>query len=414
MDSTPGIFFKGYSYFHDQFVERKTDIFETRLFFKKAIVMRGEQAAKIFYDTGKFSREGATPNRFKKTLLGEGGVQGLNEEEHEHRKSMFMQIMNGDSIDHLEQTFEDHLDRAITEWQKQEKIIFFEEIEKVLFLAACDWVDVPLKNPKEVRKHKEELSQMIDGSGGMGSRHQKGRKARKNAEKWIMKLVTEKRKKEKKSPGSSILSQFSFHRDLKGKLLKKKIVAVEILNLLRPIVAIARYITFAAHALHEHPQYRERLRRDQNKLDLYFVQEVRRFYPFFPFVAAKVKEDFEWKGVKFSKDRRVLLDLYATQHHEKIWTNPNAFYAERFATWDGSAFNFIPQGGGDFIHNHRCAGEWITINLTRIALDALVIKMAYEVPKQDLEIDLSRIPAIPKSRFIMKNVRKALHGIQVQ
>lgn len=413
MESTPGIFFKGYSYFHDQFVEKKTDIFETRLFLKKAIVMRGEEAAKIFYDTDKFTREGATPKRFKKTLLGEGGVQGLNGEEHAHRKKMFMQVMNEDSIDHLEQAFEDHLDRAIESWEKKGEIVFFEEIEKVLFHAACDWVGVPLKNKKEAHKHKEELSQMIDGSGGVGPRHQKGRKARKNAEKWIMNLVAEKRRKEKKSPGNSILSQFSFHRDLKGKLLKKKVVAVEILNLLRPIVAIARYITFAALALHDHPQYRERLRKDQNKLDLYFVQEVRRFYPFFPFVAAKVKEEFQWQDVKFKKGRRVLLDLYATQHHEKIWTNPTVFYAERFATWDGSAFNFIPQGGGDFIGNHRCAGEWITINLTRIALESLVIKMTYDVPKQDLEFDLSRIPAIPKSRFKMENVKRALHGIEV-
>ncbi|WP_037373642.1 cytochrome P450 [Salinimicrobium xinjiangense] len=413
MESTPGIALKGYSYFHDQFVEKKTDILQTRLFLKKAIVMRGERAAEIFYDTSLFTRKDATPKRFQKTLLGEGGVQGLDEEEHAHRKHMFMQVMNEDSLDRLEQYFEEHLNHALLSWEKQEEITFYKEIEEVLFRASCDWVGVPVKE-KEVQKHTEELSQMIDGSGGFGLRHHKGRKARKKAEKWIMKLVTEKRRKEKKSPGDSILSQFAFHRDLKGKLLKKRIVAVEILNLLRPIVAIARYITFAALALHEHPQYRERLRKDMEKLDLYFVQEVRRFYPFFPFVAAKVKEEFEWKNVVFPKGRRVLLDLYATQHHEDIWTNPNAFYAERFSTWDGSAFNFIPQGGGDYNQNHRCAGEWITINLTRIALDYLVSRMEYEVPEQDLKIDLSRIPAIPESRFKMQHIKRSLHGIQVK
>ena len=413
MESTPGIALKGYSYFHDQFVEKKTDILETRLFLKKAVVMRGERAAEIFYDPSLFERKDATPKRFKKTLLGTGGVQGLDEEEHMHRKKMFMEVMNRDSIDHLEQFFEEQLEQALDSWEKQDEIIFFEKIEKVLFRAACEWVGVPLEE-KEVVKHKEELSQMIDGSGGFGPRHQKGRKARKKAEKWIMKLVAGKRKKEKGSPGNSILSRFAFHKDLDGKLLKKHVVAVEILNLLRPIVAIARYITFAALALHEHPQYRERLRRDMEKLDLYFVQEVRRFYPFFPFTAAKVKEDFEWKGVKFPKGRRVLLDLYATQHHEDIWSNPGVFYAERFATWNGSAFNFIPQGGGDFIQNHRCAGEWITINLTRITLDYLVSRMDYEVPSQDLNVDLSRIPAIPNSRFKMKNISRSLHGIQVK
>lgn len=413
MESTPGIALKGYSYFHEQFVEKKTNILETRLFLKKAIVMRGERAAEIFYDPDLFVRKDATPKRFQKTLLGIGGVQGLDGAEHLHRKKMFMQVMNEDSLNRLEDYFEEHLDRAIGSWEKQKEISFFEEIEEVLFRASCDWVGIPLRE-KEVEKHREELSQMIDGSGGLGPRHYKGRKARKSAEKWIMKVVAEKRKKEKRSPGISILSQFAFHRDLKGKLLKKRIVAVEILNLLRPIVAIARYITFAALAVHEHPQYRERLKKDMGKLDLYFVQEVRRFYPFFPFVAARVKEEFEWNGVKFPKGRRVLLDLYATQHHEDIWSNPDAFYAERFATWDGSAFNFIPQGGGDFMKNHRCAGEWITINLTRIALDHLVARMEYEVPEQNLKIDLSRIPAIPKSYFKMQNIRRSLHGIQVK
>lgn len=413
MESTPGIAFKGYSYFHDKFVEKKTDILETRLFFKKTIVMRGERAAEIFYDTSHFTRKKATPKRFQKTLFGVGGVQGLDKEEHLHRKKMFMQVMNEDSLDHLEKIFKEHLENAFSGWEKQEEIIFFNEIEEVLFRSSCDWVGIPVKE-REVKTHTRELSLMIDGSGGFGSRHRKGRKARKKAEKWIMKLVAETRKKEKRTPDSSILSHFSFHKDLQGKLLKKRIVAVEILNLLRPIVAIARYITFTALALHDQPQYRERLIKDREKLDLFFVQEVRRFYPFFPFVAARVLEEFQWQGVSFPKGRRVLLDLYATQHHEDIWSNPEAFYAERFANWSGSAFNFIPQGGGDFYHNHRCAGEWITINLTRIALDYLVTKMEYDVPEQDLEIDLSRIPAIPKSRFKMRNIRRALHGIQVR
>ncbi len=111
--------------------------------------------------------------------------------------------------------------------------------------------------------------------------------------------------------------------------------------------------------------------------------------------------------------RRVLLDLYATNHDEKIWANAGVYYAERFQDWNGSPFNSIPQGGGDFYEHHRCAGKWITINLSRNALDFLVKKIEYTVPDQDLEIDLSRIPAISKSRFIIKDVKRSLWGIQV-
>ncbi len=83
------------------------------------------------------------------------------------------------------------------------------------------------------------------------------------------------------------------------------------------------------------------------------------------------------------------------------------FRPERFRRWGGSAFNFIPQGGGDHYNNHRCAGEWITIELMERAVHLLTESMHYEVPEQDLRIDLSRMPAIPESRFVIGDVRKA-------
>jgi fatty-acid peroxygenase len=33
--------------------------------------------------------------------------------------------------------------------------------------------------------------------------------------------------------------------------------------------------------------------------------------------------------------------------------------------------------------------------------------MTYDVPEQDLGIDLGRMPALPNSRFVMRNVRAA-------
>jgi hypothetical protein len=40
----------------------------------------------------------------------------------------------------------------------------------------------------------------------------------------------------------------------------------------------------------------------------------------------------------------------------------------------------------------------------KVALEFLEGGMRYEVPKQDLSYRLSRIPAIPKSRFVMKRI----------
>jgi fatty-acid peroxygenase len=66
--------------------------------------------------------------------------------------------------------------------------------------------------------------------------------------------------------------------------------------------------------------------------------------------------------------------------------------APALGRWDGSPFNFIPQGGGDHQTGHRCPGEWIALALMKQAADFLARGMRYDVPKQDLRPDWSRLP----------------------
>lgn len=79
---------------------------------------------------------------------------------------------------------------------------------------------------------------------------------------------------------------------------------------------------------------------------------------------------------------------------------------QRFRGWDGDAFSFIPQGGGDHHTGHRCAGEWLTIELMKVAVRSLTRTITYEVPEQDLAVRLSRMPALPQSRFVIRSVRR--------
>lgn len=136
------------------------------------------------------------------------------------------------------------------------------------------------------------------------------------------------------------------------------------------------------------------------------MQEVRRHFPFFPFVGGRAREEFDWRGRHFTEGTWVLLDVYGTNHDPRIWQEPDLFRPERFRDWDGSAYNVLPQGGGDHSTTHRCPGEWITIELMKTAVRLLIGAMEYDVPKQDLRIDLARMPAIPRSRFLIGNVRR--------
>lgn len=245
---------------------------------------------------------------------------------------------------------------------------------------------------------------MIDGSGSVGLRHWKGRLGRNRMEKWIGKLINQVRNKNTQTPTDNVLQTIALHRNLNGNLLERRIAAVELLNILRPTVAVSRFITFAALALYQHPEYKEKIKSGGREFLQLFVHEVRRYFPFFPFVMARVKKDFSWQGYKFPKGTLALLDLYGTNHDPEIWQNPEEFRPERFRNWEGNSYNFIPQGGG--YHNHRCPGEDPTIKLMKVSLNFLVHHLNYEVPHQNLNISLSRIPAIPKSRFIMENVQR--------
>jgi fatty-acid peroxygenase len=98
---------------------------------------------------------------------------------------------------------------------------------------------------------------------------------------------------------------------------------------------------------------------------------VRRFYPFFPLISGRIRQEFDWRGHHFANGTWVLLDLYGTNHVARIWEEPEMFRPERFEHWDRSPFNFIPQRGGDYYEGHRCAGEWITIELMKTAVRLL-------------------------------------------
>lgn len=60
-------------------------------------------------------------------------------------------------------------------------------------------------------------------------------------------------------------------------------------------------------------------------------------------------------------------------------------------------------GGYEFI-GERCRRHLPDIFETRLMLRLLTAAMLHDVPLQDLRIDQSRLPAIPRSRFAIANV----------
>ncbi|KAA3438018.1 cytochrome P450 [Rufibacter hautae] len=409
LDNSLNLLLEGFPFIHNRVKRFHSNIFKTRIMFQNVICLHGEEAAKVFYDPDKFMRFQAIPNRIQRTLMGKDAIQTMDGEGHLHRKAMFMSLMTPDSLYKLNRLLTQQWQAAIHRWEHQEEVVLFEETQDLLCRVACAWTGVPLIN-EDVRNRASDFAAMVDAFGAVGPRHMRGRIARKRAEAWIEDIIQRIRDGKLKVPENSPAHVIAFHRDIEDQLLDPHMAAVELINLLRPIVAIAWYITFGAVALHEHPVARRKIAAGEEGYVEMFVQEVRRYYPFGPSLGNRVKNDFTWGGHKFKKGTLVFLDVYGTLHDEQIWENPDEFYPYRFRYWDGSAFNFIPQGGGDHFTGHRCAGEWVTIEAMKVSMVFLSRYMEYEVPPQDLNFSLERMPTYPNSKFIMRNVRAVEHA----
>ncbi len=381
------------------------DVFQTRLMLRKTICMSGPEAAALFYDARRFMRAGAAPLRLQYTLFGRGGVQGLDDEPHHERKHMFMSLMTPERIRAIGDISEEFWQRYSKIWATSERVELYGEVREILARTVCAWAGVPLSE-REVRLRTQDLAALFESAGAIGLRHWRGRMARNRAQQWAGDLIDRVRRGELKVPRGTALHTIATQRGFDSEALDRHIAAVELLNVLRPTVAVTVFVTFEALALHDHPDCREKLQHDdEGTYTESFVQEVRRFYPFFPAVAAIVRRDFEWKGFQFQSGTRTMLDLYGTDHDPRVWEAPDEFRPERFGTTPADPFMLIAQGGGTHERGHRCPGEWITIELMKRAARFLACSVSYDVPAQDLRIQFSRVPALPASRFVIGNVR---------
>jgi len=191
--------------------------------------------------------------------------------------------------------------------------------------------------------------------------------------------------------------------DINNELLEK-VVAVEILNLLRPMVAVSVWVANIGIGMHQFPEAAKQLQNGGNQYIEMFLQETRRYYPFFPFAVARVQKDFEYEGFKLKKDTLTLLDLYGTNRHPKDWSQPETFLPERFINWKQTPFNFIPQGGGNYDFGHRCAGEFVTMSMMKATIHYLIKYISYDVPEQNFDFNFNDIPAVPSDGFTINNI----------
>jgi fatty-acid peroxygenase len=385
LDQTLALAVKGYAWLPDLRRRAHGRPVPIRLGGQRAVAISGPAAAEFFYADGNLERRSALPPFAANTIFGQGAVHTLDGEAHRLRKALFVELLMNNGVDTLAKLAGETFDEAADRWRGGPAISLFDESAQVITSAVIRWTGVP--NERDHKSLAEDMVAMVDGP-----RSARALRARRRRERRLTKTIEEVRRGE---PTDTAVSRIANHLE-DGYLLDARTAAVELLNIIRPATAVAWMMAYAGHALDRWPVNRATLRAGDDDFTAAFTLELRRFYPFVPFLGGRAVRDLRFQGTEIPPGTLVLLDVYGQHHDPRVWAEPYAFRPERFLGRPPGAYEMIPQGGGDPRTGHRCPGEKITNALLATLVQRLV-RLDYYLPPQDMTIDLSRIPARPRS-----------------
>jgi fatty-acid peroxygenase len=370
-DATLAFLREGYDYVSNRCRRLGADAFRTRLMLRPVVCLRGAEAARLFYDGDRFTRRGAMAESVVRLLQDHGSVQSLDGEAHRVRKAMFVALLTPAAARaELAGCFEQVWAEARPRWGQTRQIALLPEMSSMLARAACRWTGLPFAAAGGEALTRE-LDAMVANAGRIGPRNWHASLRRRRTERRLAELVRLIRGGSLALPREAPARRVAEHRDADGELLSPEIAAVELLNLLRPIVAVGRFIVFAAIELDRRPEWREHFAKGDESLLEPFVEEVRRRSPFFPLVGGRARRRIAWEGHVFEPGDWALLDLYGTNRDPRSFPEPDALRPDRAASWRDQNHAFVPQGAGDARVTHRCPGEGATVELMKSAVRLL-------------------------------------------
>ncbi|MDP3952670.1 cytochrome P450 [Microbacterium sp.] len=379
-----------------------------RLLGDEAILVRGAEGVDLFYDERLIARHGAMPAIVQETLFGHGSVHSLDGEQHHHRKATFVDVAYEDAqVERLTPLLERDWQAELDAWvDGSSERSAYDAAVGALGRSIMRWAGLP-GTPAAKTRWSARLAQIVDGFGapyspefvlawlnrGWSDRH-------------AQRLVEAVRSSTLSAEAGTALYEWSWHRDRDGALLPARLAGIELQNSIRPMIAVARFVAFAAKELHDRPNWRARIADETAErgslvggaLATAFAQEIRRAAPFVPMLPGWALEDVELDGERVPAGGRVVLDILGTNTDTRSWSSPDEFNPDRFVGVDDyeALKVFIPHGGADVATGHRCPGEKLAIAGLAAGIAAMSDPRV-SIRGEGLGVNRRRLPTKPAS-----------------
>jgi fatty-acid peroxygenase len=356
------------------------------------VVVGGPEGVRRFYD-GRLRRRGAVPFPVGAVLFGRGAVHGLDDDAHHRRKALHLAVLGDRAVDALVEESAAQWQHAVIAWHGR-PVVLFDEAVRVLGASVLPWAGVT-GAPDWVAPS---LAQVVDGFGAPGKPYWQALQARRRLDRWATGLVEEVRARRRNPPAGGALAVMA-RATVGGGPLPARVAGVELLNIVRPTIAVAWFVAWAGLRLAEHPDWRARIAAGDDDALTAFAHEVRRHSPFAPVLAAKARKRQDVLGLPVRRGTLVVLDVHGTNRDPRAWAEADTFDPSRFLDrWDSDAY--LPHGGGSTVYGHRCPGEQLALGLLKAAVSALAA-VPYRLADQDLDVDYARMPTLPHDRVVI-------------
>ncbi|WP_136034347.1 cytochrome P450 [Microbacterium sp. PF5] len=373
----------------------------------EAALVRGAEGIDLFYDESRIARHGAMPAIVQETLFGHGSVHSLDGDAHRHRKATFVAVAYEDEqVARLTPWLEREWARERDAWLDGGTRSAYDAAVGAFGRAIMGWAGLP-GTPAAKTRWAARLAQIVDGFGAPYSPAYLAATANRMwSDRHAQRLIEAVRAGTLTAPEGTALALWAAHRSADGTLLPARTAGIELQNSIRPMIAAARFVAFAAKQLHDHPEWRARIAAETGErqalvggaLATRFAQEVRRTGLFVPMLPGRALTDIEIDGVRVPKGGRVVLDILGTDTDEQSWAHAHRFAPERFTdvTDHEEVKTFIPQGGADVATGHRCPGEKLVVAGLTAAI-AVLSDPRLRVLDEGLAVNRRRLPTKPAS-----------------